>query len=202
MIDDDVTRWISELAHGDELAAQRIWDLYCQQLARLARNKLGNANRRVADEEDVVVSASGSFCRGVAGGRFPQLNDRHDLWKLLVTITARKAVAQLRREHAQKCGGGAVRGDSVFIEGESSGQPAGIGEVVGREPTPDFALQVTEQCEHLFECLDDERLHVVALLKLEGYSNEEIARSLDCALGTVERKLTRIRRTWSKEVQP
>ena len=198
-MDDDVTQWISQLAEGDELAAQNIWNRYYEQLVRLARRKLGDEHRRTADEEDVVLSAFHSFCQGAAAGRFPRLDDRHDLWKLLVTITARKAVAQLRREHAQKRGGGAVRGESVFIEKDSSQGHGGIGEVLGREPTPEFAAQVTEQCEHLFECLEDEWLRVVALLKLEGYTNEEIARHLDCAPGTVERRLARIRKKWAKE---
>src|SRR5262249_43550979 len=42
----------------------------------------------------------------------------------------------------------------------------------------------------------------VALLKLEGYSNEEIARSLDCSLRTVERKLEVIRKRWTAEGTP
>jgi DNA-binding CsgD family transcriptional regulator len=43
---------------------------------------------------------------------------------------------------------------------------------------------------------------VVALLKLEGHSNEEIARSLDCGLRTVERKLEVIRKRWMAEGTP
>jgi DNA-directed RNA polymerase specialized sigma24 family protein len=43
---------------------------------------------------------------------------------------------------------------------------------------------------------------VVALLKLEGFSNEEIARSLDCSLRTVERKLEEIRKRWTAEGTP
>ena len=202
MRDDDVTQWIRELAQGDDSAAQRIWDRYCEQLLHLARRKLGDEHRRVADEEDVVLSAFQSFCRGVAEGRFPRLDDRRDLWNLLVTITARKAVAQLRREHAQKRGGGAVRGESAFIVKDSVERGGGIGEVLGSAPTPEFAVQVTEQCEHLFDCLGDAWLRVVALLKLEGYRNEEIARHLDCAPGTVERRLARIRRIWLREGEP
>ena len=199
MPDEDVTQWISELAQGDDLAAQKIWNHYYEQLVHLARRKLGDNHRRVADEEDVVLSAFHSFCQGVAAGRFPRLDDQHDLWKLLVTITARKAVAQLRREYAQKRGAGAVRGESVFIGQESSQEHCGIGNVLGHEPTPEFAALVTEQCGRLFECLEDDWLRVVALLKLEGYTNEEIARHLDCAPGTVERRLARIRKKWLKE---
>lgn len=202
MADDDVTRWIVALAEGDQDAAERIWNHYCQKLAALARRRLGNRHRRSSDEEDVVLSAFESFCRGMAAGRFPRLNDRQDLWRLLVKITARKAVAHLRREHAEKRGGGLVRGDSVFGATSSFGRDAGIEQVLGREPTPELVAQVVEQCEHLMELLGDPSLRLMALLKLEGYTNEKIARSLDCAVGTVERKLARIRRSWSREVEP
>ena len=42
----------------------------------------------------------------------------------------------------------------------------------------------------------------VALLMPEGYSNEEIARSLDCSLRTVERRLEVIRKRWTAEGTP
>jgi hypothetical protein len=42
----------------------------------------------------------------------------------------------------------------------------------------------------------------VALLKLEGYSNEEIARSLDCGSRTVERKLEVFRKRRTVEGTP
>jgi hypothetical protein len=42
----------------------------------------------------------------------------------------------------------------------------------------------------------------VALLELEGYCNEEIARGLDCSLRTVERKLEVIRKRWTAEGTP
>ena len=38
-----------------------------------------------------------------------------------------------------------------------------------------------------------------ALYKLEGYTNEESARLLDCAPRTVERKLARVRQCWAPE---
>ena len=199
MADDEVTQWLDGLAQGDNLAVQEIWQQYCDRLIRLARKKLGDSNRRMADEEDVALSAFHSFCRGAAAGRFPQLDDRHDLWKLLVTITARKAAAQLRRSHRQKRGGGTVRGESVFLRDHSSERAMGIDQVLGQEPTPELAALVSEECELLLNRLDDASLRRVAMLKLEGYSNEEIAQQLDCAPRTVERKLARIRSAWSSE---
>lgn len=196
---DNVTDWIHQLTQGDELAAQRIWERYYGQLLSLARRKLSRSRRRTADEEDVVLSAFNSFCEGVAAGRFPRLDDRHDLWKVLLTLTARKAAGQMRRERARKRGGGAVRGESVFRMGRGSKQNLGINQVLGAEPTPAFAALVTDECEQLMASLDDESLRAIALLKLEGYTNEEMAQELGCGLRTVERKLARIRDKWARE---
>ncbi|HUT94074.1 MAG TPA: ECF-type sigma factor [Thermoguttaceae bacterium] len=192
MSDDEITVWLAALARGDELASQRIWEHYCHQLIDLARKKLGQAGRRAADEEDVALSAFNSFCQGAMAGRFPRLDDRHDLWRLLVTITARKAIKQMRDARRQKRGGAIVRGESALH--------AGIGQVLGREPTPDFAAQMAEQTQRLLDLLEDESLKLIALLKLEGYTNEEIARSMDCSVRTVKRRLARIRQEWEHAV--
>ena len=188
MNDDEVTIWLQGLAQGDELAAQRIWERYCRQLAHLAREKLGQSGRRAADEEDVALSAFNSFCQGAMAGRFPRLEDRHDLWRLLVTITARKAMKQIRDARRYKRGGTIVRGESAL--------QGGIGQVLGREPTPELAAQMVEQTQRLLDLLDNGPLRLIALLKLEGYTNEEIARSMDCSLRTVKRRLARIRQAW------
>src|SRR5262249_46343500 len=95
------------------------------------------------------------------------------------------------RERRQKRGGGRIRGESIFNRLDDS--TAGLGDVIGREPTPEFAALVTEQVERLLHRLDGEGLRELALLKLEGYTNAEIAERLNCGLRTIERKLSRIR---------
>ena len=199
---DDVTRWLDQLAQGDEVATQRVLEHYWEQLLHLARRKLGSTNCRMADEEDVVVDAFQSFCQRATAGRFPRLADRHDLWNLLVTITVRKAVARYRAERSEKRGGGAVRGESVFTRNDALVEVGGIDGVPDSEPTPALAAQVNEQCERLFDCLQDESLETIARYKLEGYTNGEIARELDCVERTVERKLARIRKKWMREGRP
>lgn len=190
-----ITRWIEQVKDGDAAAANDLWQRYYRRLVGLARKKLRQAPRRVADEEDVVLEAFDSFYRGAEKGRFPKLDDRDDLWQVLVMITARKAANQLKRQARQKRGGGQVGGESVFRQGDD--ESWGIDQVVGSEPTPEFAAHVTAQCRELIELLDDPTLRVVALSKLEGYTNEEIAAALDCKVRTVERKLQMIRRVWS-----
>src|SRR5438105_13667198 len=99
-----VTRWVTALKGGDVAAAQPLWERYHRQLVALARKKLQSARRREADEDDVVQSAFHSFFQGVAKGRFPQLDDRDNLWRLLVVITARKALDQIAHQHAKRQG--------------------------------------------------------------------------------------------------
>src|SRR6266404_2020462 len=133
------SHWINLLKGGDPSAIRKLWEAYFPRLVGLARKKLQESPRRAADEEDVALSAFDSFCDGAAQGRFPELTDRDDLWHVLVTITARKALQLLRREHRQKRGGGAVRGESAFHGGTGAeGAEAGLEQIIGNEPTPEF----------------------------------------------------------------
>ena len=197
-----VTRWVAALKGGDAAAAQPLWERYHRQLISLARRKLESSRRRGADEEDVVQSAFHSFFHGVAAGRFPQLNDRDNLWRLLVVITARKALDQLAHEHTKRQGGGTVQGESRIFPGAADWDDSAIEQIVGTEPTPEFAAQVAEQYRRLLDLLGDETLRQVAVAKMEGLTNDEIAERLDCSRRTVARKLDTIRIIWSKEPAP
>src|SRR5205807_7762437 len=138
-----VTHWLAGRRTGEPAAAQQMWQAYFHRLVGLARKKLRAVPRRAADEEDVALSAFDSFCRGAEQGRFPQLDDRLDLWQLLVLITARKAFDLAQHERRQKRGGGAVLDEAALpCHADSSAQPAGLEQIEGAEPTPAFAAQV------------------------------------------------------------
>jgi RNA polymerase sigma factor (sigma-70 family) len=193
-----VTRWLSALKAGDLAAAQPLWERYYRRLVALARERLHAGRRREADEEDIVQSAFHSFFEGVAHGRFPQLNDRDNLWRLLVVITARKAVDQIEHQTRKRRGGGTVQGESRISFG-ADGDEAAIEQVVGDEPTPEFAAEVAEQYARLLDQLGDETLQRVAVWKMEGFTNNEIAGRLDCSRRSVARKLETIRVIWASE---
>jgi DNA-directed RNA polymerase specialized sigma24 family protein len=196
--ENSVSVWLGPLKQGDPQAAQELWNRYYEKLVRLARRKLQGAPRRMADEEDVALSAFHSFCEGAARGKFPQLDDRDNLWRVMVVITARKAGRLSDHERRQKRGGGAVRGESVFSAEPNGEAGAGIQQVIGDEPTPAFAAQVAEEHGRLLALLDED-LRQIAQWKLEGYTNEEIAQMNRCGVRTVQRKLHRIRREWMDE---
>lgn len=197
---ESVTHWLGQFEAGDAGAAQRLWERYFQRLVGLARVRLQGAPRRVADEEDVALSAFNSFFHGLEQGRFPRLQDRDDLWRVLVSITVRKAHHQVRDQGRQKRGDGIVRGESAFLApGAADQSAAGLGNVAGPEPTPELAAEVAEQCERLLERLGDAELRNIALWKMEGDTNDEVAAKLGCAPATVERRLALIRRIWRRE---
>ena len=182
-----ITRWFDSLQAGDREAAQGLWRRFASRLIGLARARLRAAPRRAADEEDAVLSAFGSFCRGAEQGRFPQVHDRGDLWNLLVAITIRKVSDQVQHERRQKRGGGAVLGEADLARGSDA--DGAFEDIIAREPTPQLAAEMAEQCHRLLELLQDEDLRSIALLKMEGYTNDEIASRLDCVRSTVQRKL-------------
>jgi DNA-directed RNA polymerase specialized sigma24 family protein len=194
-----VTRWIRQAKAGDEAGLERIWERYFGQVVQYVRSRLGTRWRKARDEEDVALSVFDGLWRGVKAGRFPRLDDRDNLWKILVGVAARKAADVVRDERCQKRGGGNVMDETTLRDAEGDLSGAGLERALASDPTPEFALMVAEECERRLSTLKDPMLRRIALLKLEGFENEEIKVEIGCALRTIERKLMRIRKEWSRE---
>jgi DNA-directed RNA polymerase specialized sigma24 family protein len=196
-----VTCWIQQLKAGERAATQPLWETYFQRLVAHARRQLAGLPRRAADEEDVALSAFDSFCRAAEQGRFSQLHDRHDLWQLLLVITDRKACNLANAERCQKRGQGNVLDEAAWAGSADSGGDAPLAAILSQEPSPEFAVQVTEECQRLLGLLDEAALRRVALRKMEGYTIHEIAEQEGVAARTVKRWLRLIRHTWEQELQ-
>lgn len=182
--DGSITGWVNRLAAGDRDAAGPIWDRYFRRMVSLAAGRLPG---RSADAEDVALSAFFQFCRAAAGQRFARLAGRDDLWHLLVVLTARKAVDWRKRQGAQKRGG------------PTRELPE---EVPGPDGDPALAAVVTDEIRALFDRLDGDDLRAIARLKVDGYTNEEIAARLGCTVRTVFRRLALIRDLWEADPAP
>jgi DNA-directed RNA polymerase specialized sigma24 family protein len=192
-----VTVWLDQLRRGERDALQVLWAKYFSRLVAAARERLGGAPRVLADEEDVALSAFDSFFRRVQQGQFPRLADRHDLWSVLLLIASRKACDLIEHEARGK------RDWRRRDDGAPCAVPGGhnlLG-LLSREPDPSFALEMADRCAALLALLEDDQLRHIAMRKLEGHTNSEIASELGCALATVERRLVLIRECWWAERQ-
>jgi DNA-directed RNA polymerase specialized sigma24 family protein len=195
-----VTRWIGDLKAGDGQAFQPLWDRYYATLVERARAKLCTlrSSTAVNDEEDLALSAFQSLYQGVREGRFPRLEDRDDLWRLLVHLTACKSVDRHRAENRHKRGGGRVLKEADMIAAGTGAEDQGnpLDRIIGSEPSPEFAAMVAEEYLRRLDELGDKTLRRIAELKLACHGNEEIRQQLGCSLRTVTLKLELIRKKW------
>jgi DNA-directed RNA polymerase specialized sigma24 family protein len=178
-----VSRLLGGLREGDEESVRLLWQRYFQPLVSLARGRLPAGGCR-SDAEDVALEAFWSLCRRVE--RFPELHNRTHLWKLLACLTARVAFDLARKEARRR----------QTVEEEAVLGPDGFAAFAGREPPPEFAAAVAD----LLECLPSDELRRIALARMEGCTNVEVAQRLGRSLSTIERKLQLIRVLWQDAV--
>jgi DNA-directed RNA polymerase specialized sigma24 family protein len=134
----------------------------------------------------------------VAANRFTQLEGRDELWRLLVTITVRKAIDHVQRHGRLRRGGGRVLGEADLGAAGRDEPGHRLDWLASDEPTPELIVLLDEEYNRLFQLLPDTSHREVARLRLEGYTGEEIADRLGCNRRTVTRKLELIRRSWSE----
>jgi len=193
-----VTGVIPDLSSDDPVvrnaAARLIWERYFRDLLELARKNLDKRIRLRTDEEDVAQSMFKSFCLRQQRGEF-DLAGRDELWRLLVTITINKARNAAKAQRRDKRD--VVREQALSGSDETGSAFWVLEQLEAADPSPAVAAELNEALEHRLHALADPDLRQIALLRLEGYTNIEIAGRLDCVERSVERKLARIRKLWT-----
>lgn len=189
-----ITLLLERFRAGDRTALHPLWDAYFRRLVGLASKKLGNFQHGAFDKEDIALSAFNAFCTRIESGASPQIRDRHGLWQMLALLTTRKAMNRIKSELRQKRD---VRKNLSSSEGVD---PENVDvlyiEALGREPDPAQAVEVADSMRHLLDSLANEEFKTIALKKLEGFTNQQIAQQLGRSLATVERRLDVIRARW------
>jgi DNA-directed RNA polymerase specialized sigma24 family protein len=196
--DGSVSRWIPALRAGEKEAAHQLWEHFFNRMKQLARvQSKPSVTRGSYDEEDVAISAFATFCHALKEGSYPDLRDRGELWQLLATFTFRKARERAHAAQALKRGG-RKKTETNGEPNRSAEPPLAVDELPSQAPTPDLLALMNEQCLYLFRLLQDPELEAVAVWKLEGYTNDEIAEHLGYTRRTVQRMLALIRQVWKQ----
>lgn len=182
-----------QLMHGNSCAAtEEIWARYFPRLVKVALGTLRYLPHRSQDANDAAQSAFISFWQKLTAEGVADTLDRNTLWRLLATITVRKARRIVRNEFAQKRGGGKV----VSLDAVSDGHGAelvSVHQALAQISTQEFDMNCEENIESL-----PEDLRQFAVLRLLGHTNLEISELLNCSQRRVERKLAMIRSLWSE----
>ena len=184
-LEGSVTQFFHQMCVGNQEALRTLWGRFFPRLLGLARKTLSYRPERFPDAEDAVQSAFVSLWKGAEAGKFVAL-DRDDLWNLLAVITVRKVRRRLARDMALKRGGGKVLNEADLRDNEFR-----LEDELAQIPTQELDLE----CEEMLLQLDEE-LRTIAVTRMMGYTNSEIAEILECTERTVEWKLQRIRTIW------
>jgi DNA-directed RNA polymerase specialized sigma24 family protein len=190
--DGSVTNLIAEMKAGNPHALDELYRAYFPRLVALARKKLASSVPRSEDEEDVVQSVFGRLCQIAERGWYPSLRDRDDLWVLLFCLTARK-IGRLKRNQIP------IQEAKTLAHGKPfDDESRGLELLLDHEPTPHEAAVFTDEIKQRMDALQDDVLCRVAQLKMENFTEVEIAEKLGCVTRTVERKLRLIRALWEE----
>jgi RNA polymerase sigma-70 factor (ECF subfamily) len=143
--------------------------------------------------DDVVQSVCRTFVRRAREGAF-HLADTSSLWRLLCAITLTKVRQHVRFHYRQ---GRDVRRELVRHDNPQEPSDGMEAWQADSDPTPAEAVAFADQMEQLLRDLGEEERCLVQL-RLEGYTQEEIAAKIGCSERTVRRLLSRVRSQWKK----
>src|SRR5262245_5918520 len=117
-----IAELLERCRRGDAAAAEALFARYARRLTGLAEQHLSRKLAGRVGGEDVVQSVFRTFFRRLADGDF-RIDSTAQIWRLLVTITLRKAGAQgryhtaaVRDVSAEQAGGGEELPEAVARE--------------------------------------------------------------------------------------
>lgn len=174
-----VQRWQA----GDEDAATELFDRYQGKLLPLVASHLSEKLRPRLEADELVQSILKSAFRVTRQGH-TQFSDDTGFWKWLVTVALNKVFKKIERETAAK------RNPDREVSSQSS--DTYLANSLSQRPTSAQVVEVSDLMEHILERLDDDQKQIL-LLKLEGYTQKEIASKLNVSEKTIQRRSEKIR---------
>jgi RNA polymerase sigma-70 factor (ECF subfamily) len=196
MSDQSTPELVARWRQGDEQAAAELFRRYTGRLVALARSRLSDKLAQRCDPEDVVQSAYRSFFAQVREGRF-DFEHGGDLWNFLVAVTLHKLHKQFRRNTALK---------RALEREQAPSADGGAEDLLDRafsgEPSPLEAVALVDEVQRIMGTLAPLQRRMLEL-RLQGYSQEEVAAQTGRSEITVRRFLKQLRQDlqrWREDV--
>lgn len=190
-----VTNWLRGIELGDDDAAFQLWNRYSPEMHEVARRRMRRLKSKdVLDEDDIVCSAFAAICLAARKGQLVNVGNRNELWGLMI-VTIHRKIGQ-REEYVAA----AKRNSDQMISQADRVQDMGSRlERLSNSDTGVLSQLIqVEAADLLLRKLDDPDHRAVAVLKLAGYTNEEIASELGYARRTIQRMLSLIKSCWEE----
>lgn len=198
--DASVTMYLKDVKAGRREAFDAICDLLRPRVERAVSRQLRGL--RSADPEGVTSSVFRYFWVVTDRGDFSEddFQESRELWAYLMRVAKHKVRDHARYGKSQKRDVRRTRGeDSVWHRTRSEGGN-GFDTVPSGGPTPAERAASAEALTEFLASLPDDVLRDVAVLRMEGYSVEEVATRVGVSPRTVKRKLQRLRDHWTERL--
>lgn len=186
-----ISAWLHLLKCGQTQAATLIWDRYYRKLVMVATRRLGDNPDRSVDGEDIVQSSFKNVFNAMLNGKYPGIDNREDLWGLLLSSTVNRV-----RQHYRELN--AIKRTHIPLTRSMSDHVL----LLECLRAPEADIQLADLLEFLLDQLDIEdpsgELRKIAIFYLEDYSASSIARMLKRRKTNILVSLRLIRSLWEE----
>jgi RNA polymerase sigma factor (sigma-70 family) len=169
---------------GDQNAARQIVDRYFGRLLALANRRISQRLASRVDPEDIVQSVFRTFFVRLKEGQFV-FQDEDDLCKLLMRITLHKTLRQVAFHKAAKR-------DPNLETGQGDDHREQLLALLDTEPSAEATVAFLDQLEHFLGQLEPQTRRILEM-RLQGYTNDEIAKELNVYDRKIRRAVERVR---------
>jgi RNA polymerase sigma factor (sigma-70 family) len=184
-----ITEYLKAFKAGDAARLNDILKAYWSQLVAHCEQRLSRKFKPQQEGQDFAIQAFHNLAEGVRRGRWPRLDNRNDLWQVLLQAANCRIKDFVRNQMAEKRGGSQQR----LTDGPQSSRPMDLDQFQARDEFPQDAEQLVQLMFDLSNRLRGKITHVRILVDhLNNYTNQEIAIRYEISSRTVRRKLDEI----------
>lgn len=202
--DQQLKEWLTRAAEGEECAIEQLWRVYYPKLKSAVNARIVSIPRLAGESSDLTSKSLAGFLCSTIRSPVLDLTDVNSVWKLLKVVALRHIKDVAKQRFAQKRGGPlATISLDQAIGGKDDVDKTSLG--MGRiatalwdksAPDPCDGLLFDELVEKLLANVPDERTKSIVLMRLNDYSNGEIADMLKISIRTVQRHIKEIEELW------
>jgi len=189
---DHLAGLVQRYVNGHEAALDEILRRVGSALAEAARRLMGRLrmNRALYDVDEAVSDAVLRLSQAARSGTLRRVDSDEGVRSLLLTFLKQSILDARRRLAARRRGGGRTGGASTFQQIEFD-----LEFLNALSPPPDVLVIAREQVEWRLRILaaHDAAQAEIVVLRMEQFTNNEIASHLGLPLGVIERKFRIVR---------